>query len=82
MKKCDEAKKCMCNIRKNVMKFLDSDWDMKDKSMVIAIVMMAGIIIGFLISPIKGGLVSNNRIGCNNTDIKGIEDEEDDEFEI
>lgn len=81
MKKCDDVKKCMCNIRKNMVKFFNSSWDMKDKSMVVAIAMMSGIIVGFLISPIKGGLISNNKIGCNNTDIKGIEDE-DDEFEI
>lgn len=81
MSKCDKAKKCMCSAKKNTIKFFRSDWSMKDKSMVVAIALMAGIIVGFLVSPVKGGVFSNNKFGCGNT-ADDFEDEEIDDIDL
>ncbi len=78
MSKCDKAKECMCSARKSTMKFLNSNWDAKDKSMVVAIAVMVGIIVGLLLSSIKGGICSNNKIACGNTAVCDLEDDEDD----
>ncbi len=79
MSKCDNMKKSICSAKKGTMKFLKSEWDVKDKSMIMAVSVMAGIMIGFMLSPIKGGLFSNNKIICDNT-TNYIEDEEIDEI--
>ena len=69
MKKCDKVMKCMCDVKKDTIKFLESDWDTKEKSMVVIIAMLLGIIIGFMISPVKKGFFSGNKVNCDNTAI-------------
>lgn len=76
MKNCDEIKKNLNSACKGAKKFMNSNWDAKDKTMVVTIALLAGIIIGFLVSPVKNGMFSNNRIGCGNTAI-GTDDEDD-----
>ncbi len=79
MMNCDNAKKCICKTKKNVEDFFEADWGKKEKSMVISIAVLFGIIIGFMLSPIKKGIFSNNKIVTDNTIVEPDYEESEDE---
>ena len=43
-----------------VKEFLHQDWTMTEKTLLIADLLLAGVLIGWLTAPFKGGLFSNN----------------------
>ena len=63
-----------------IKEFLHQDWTMTEKTLLIADLLLAGVLIGWLTAPFKGGLFSNNVLGSNNEnyyDEDEFEDEED-----
>ena len=63
-----------------VKEFLHQDWTMTEKTLLIADLLLAGVLIGWLTAPFKGELFSNNVLGSNNEnyyDEDEFENEED-----
>lgn len=50
-----------------IKEFMTSDWTLTEKALLLADVLLAGVLIGFLVSPIRNGigLFSNNLMGTN-----------------
>ncbi|MDO5519077.1 MAG: hypothetical protein Q4G58_01155 [bacterium] len=53
----------MCDFIKNLF---TKDWDLDDKILMVSVTALAGIVIGFLFSPMKKGLNIMSGNGCNN----------------
>lgn len=62
-----------------VKKFLHQDWTITEKVLLIADLLLAGVLIGWLTAPFKGGLFSNNVFGSNNENFYDETDLEDEE---
>ena len=62
-----------------VKEFLHQDWTMTEKILLIADLLLAGVLIGWLTAPFKGGLFSNNVFGSNNENFYDEADLEDEE---
>lgn len=69
-----------------IKEFMNSDWTLTEKILLLADVLLAGVLIGFLISPIRNGigLFSNNLMGTNfsnnhdnDSDNEEVEEEEE-----
>lgn len=50
-----------------IKEFMTSDWTLTEKVLLLTDVLLAGVLIGFLVSPIRNGigLFSNNLLGTN-----------------
>mgnify|MGYP004445858195 CR=1 FL=1 len=59
--------------------FFKRDWTMSEKVLLAADLVLAGVLIGWLTSPLKGGMFSNNTINSNNEELAEIELEEEEE---
>lgn len=57
--------------------FWKKDWTASEKLLLLADVLLAGVLIGWLTAPFKGGFFSNNRIRT----INGTYPEDEDIFE-
>ena len=62
-----------------VKEFLHQEWSMTEKILLIADMFLAGVLIGWLTAPFKGGLFSNNVLGSNNENFYDEDDFEDEE---
>lgn len=67
-----------------VKEFLLRNWTMPEKALLLADVLLAGVLVGWLTSPFKGGFFSNNQINSNNEgdvwdDTEEWEEEEEEE---
>ena len=62
-----------------VKEFLHQDWTITEKVLLIADLLLAGVLIGWLTAPFKGGLFSNNVFGSNNENFYDEDDFEDEE---
>lgn len=67
-----------------IKEFMTSDWTLTEKVLLLADVLLAGVLIGFLLSPVRNGigLFSNNLLGTNfsnNHDDDGVEEKDKNE---
>lgn len=67
-----------------VKEFLLRNWTMPEKVLLLTDVLLAGVLVGWLTSPLKGGFFSNNLIHSNNEgdiweDTEEWEEEEEEE---
>lgn len=67
-----------------IKEFMTSDWTLTEKVLLLADVLLAGVLIGFLLSPVRNGigLFSNNLLGTNfsnNHDDDGVEEKDHNE---
>ena len=53
--------------------FFQKDWSMPEKVLLLTDVLLAGVLIGWLTSPLKNGIFSNNKV----TSITGSTGNED-----
>ena len=79
MKMIKKTKENMVKFKNGVAAFMGDDWDAKDKTLALLVAVLSGILIGVILSPIKGGIFSNNKIGCGNIGSLGDEDFDDDD---
>lgn len=59
--------------------FAERSWTMEEKILLLADVLLAGVLLGWLTSPFKGGFFSNNIIGSQNEELIEEELEEEEE---
>ena len=61
-----------------IKKFWFSDWTLTEKCLLAADLLLAGVLIGWMTSPFKGGFFSNNTwdIKSGNREEKNVEEEE------
>ena len=63
-----KGEKIMWNELKMIAEdFVDRDWTMAEKILFGLDCLLAGVILGFLFSPLKKGLSIGSNNGCNNT---------------
>ncbi len=48
--------------------FVKRTWSLEEKILLLADVLLVGVLLGWLTSPFKGGLFSNNIIGSQNSE--------------
>ena len=62
-----------------VKEFMWQDWTMTEKVLLIADLLLAGILIGWITAPFRGGWFNNNVLGSNNEGYYDDSEEEDEE---
>lgn len=67
-------------MKEKVLEFLKRDWTLEEKILLGVDVLLAGVLLGWLTSPFKGGMFSNNTIASSfGTEDYTIEEEGEEE---